>query len=62
MEYRCALLTGITGEDGSYLAELLIPKGYKVHGVIRRSSFSNTGWIDHVCQAPHATDRRLILH
>ena len=57
-----ALLTGITGQDGSYLAELLLAKGYEVHGVIRRSSSFNTGRIDHVYQDPHEKGRRLILH
>jgi GDPmannose 4,6-dehydratase len=57
-----ALITGITGQDGSYLAELLLAKGYEVHGVIRRSSSFNTGRIDHLYQDPHASDRRLILH
>jgi GDPmannose 4,6-dehydratase len=57
-----ALLTGITGQDGSYLAELLLAKGYEVHGVIRRSSSFNTARIDHVYQDPHEAGRRLILH
>ncbi len=57
-----ALITGITGQDGSYLAELLLEKGYEVHGLIRRSSSFNTGRIDHIYQDPHATGRRLILH
>jgi GDPmannose 4,6-dehydratase len=57
-----ALITGITGQDGSYLAELLLAKGYEVHGVIRRSSSFNTGRIDHLYQDPHVADRRLILH
>jgi len=57
-----ALLTGITGQDGSYLAELLLSKGYEVHGVIRRSSSFNTGRLDHVYQDPHEKGRRLILH
>src|SRR5687768_11492671 len=52
-----ALITGITGQDGSYLAELLLEKGYEVHGIIRRSSSFNTGRIDHLYQEPHqATD------
>jgi GDPmannose 4,6-dehydratase len=59
---RKALLTGITGQDGSYLAELLLEKGYEVHGVIRRSSSFNTGRIEHIYQDPHDPDRRLILH
>jgi GDPmannose 4,6-dehydratase len=57
-----ALITGITGQDGSYLAELLLERGYEVHGLIRRSSSFNTGRIDHIYQDPHAADRRLILH
>ena len=57
-----ALITGITGQDGSYLAELLLDKGYEVHGVIRRSSSFNTGRIDHVYQGPHVDRRRLVLH
>ncbi len=57
-----ALVTGITGQDGSYLAELLIEKGYEVHGVIRRSSSFNTQRIDGLYQDPHDADRRLILH
>jgi GDPmannose 4,6-dehydratase len=59
---KAALITGITGQDGSYLAELLLKKGYEVHGMIRRSSSFNTGRIDHLYQDPHAKDRRLILH
>jgi GDPmannose 4,6-dehydratase len=57
-----ALITGITGQDGSYLAELLLEKGYEVHGLIRRSSSINTRRIDHLYQDPHVTGRRLILH
>ena len=57
-----ALITGITGQDGSYLAELLLGKGYEVHGVIRRSSSFNTGRIDHIYQDPHVDDARLRLH
>ena len=57
-----ALITGITGQDGSYLAELLLAKGYEVHGIIRRSSSFNTGRIDDLYQDPHETDRRLFLH
>ncbi|HYI11706.1 MAG TPA: GDP-mannose 4,6-dehydratase [Thermoanaerobaculia bacterium] len=59
---RRALITGITGQDGSYLAELLLEKGYEVHGVIRRSSSFNTGRIDHLYEDPHAPRRNLILH
>ncbi len=57
-----ALITGITGQDGSYLAELLLEKGYQVHGVVRRSSSFNTGRIDHVYQDPHTPGTRLFLH
>lgn len=57
-----ALITGITGQDGSYLAELLLSKGYEVHGIIRRSSSFNTGRIDHLYQDPHVNDVRMFLH
>lgn len=57
-----ALITGITGQDGSYLAELLLSKGYEVHGLIRRSSTFNTDRIDHIYQDPHVEDHRLFLH
>ncbi|HVE71223.1 MAG TPA: GDP-mannose 4,6-dehydratase [Thermoanaerobaculia bacterium] len=57
-----ALITGITGQDGSYLTELLLAKGYEVHGMIRRSSSFNTQRIDHLYQDPHEPVRRLILH
>jgi len=57
-----ALITGITGQDGSYLAELLLSKGYEVHGAIRRSSSLNTGRIDHLYEGPEKKNRRLILH
>jgi GDPmannose 4,6-dehydratase len=57
-----ALVTGITGQDGSYLAELLLEKGYEVHGVIRRSSSFNTARIENIYQDPHDPARRLILH
>ncbi len=59
---KVALITGVTGQDGAYLAELLLGKGYEVHGLKRRSSSFNTGRIDHLYQDPHALDRRLILH
>ena len=59
---RRAFLTGITGQDGSYLTELLLAKGYEVHGVVRRSSSFNTGRIDHLYEDPHAPHRHLILH
>ena len=54
-----ALITGITGQDGSYLAELLLKKGYEVHGIIRRSSTFNTSRIDHIYQDPHNSGARL---
>jgi len=57
-----ALITGITGQDGSYLAELLLEKGYEVHGIIRRASTFNTQRIDHLYQDPHINDVRLFLH
>jgi GDPmannose 4,6-dehydratase len=57
-----ALITGITGQDGSYLAELLLEKGYEVHGIIRRSSSFNTTRIDHIYQDPHTPGCRLFLH
>jgi GDPmannose 4,6-dehydratase len=57
-----ALITGITGQDGSYLAELLLDKGYEVHGLIRRSSTINTRRIDHIYEDPHQPNRRLVLH
>jgi GDPmannose 4,6-dehydratase len=56
------MITGVTGQDGSYLVDLLLDKGYEVHGLIRRSSSFNTGRIDHVYQDPHESDRRLFLH
>ncbi len=57
-----ALITGITGQDGSYLAELLLAKGYEVHGIIRRSASFNTSRIDHIYQDPHERGARLKLH
>lgn len=59
---RRALITGITGQDGSYLAEFLLEKGYEVHGIKRRSSQLNTQRIDHIYQDPHEGDPRLVLH
>ena len=59
---KVALITGITGQDGSYLAELLLEKGYEVHGIIRRSSSFNTGRIDHIFQDPHLKGAKLHLH
>ena len=57
-----AFITGITGQDGSYLAELLLEKGYEVHGLVRRSSSFNTGRIDHIYQDPHTSNPKLFLH
>src|ERR1039458_5918862 len=57
-----ALITGVTGQDGSYLAELLLSKGYEVHGIKRRSSLFNTDRIDHLYQDPHDRGRRFFLH
>lgn len=57
-----AFVTGITGQDGSYLAELLLEKGYEVHGLVRRSSSFNTQRLDHLYQDPHDVEKRLILH
>jgi GDPmannose 4,6-dehydratase len=57
-----SLITGITGQDGSYLTEFLIEKGYEVHGIIRRSSSFNTGRIDHLYSDPHVNNRKMILH
>jgi len=57
-----ALITGITGQDGSYLAELLLDKGYEVHGIIRRASTFNTERIEHLYQDPHVNNVRLFLH
>jgi GDPmannose 4,6-dehydratase len=59
---KVALITGVTGQDGAYLAELLLAKGYEVHGIKRRSSLFNTDRIDHLYQDPHEKDRRFILH
>jgi len=59
---KVALLTGVTGQDGAYLAELLLNKGYTVHGMHRRSSMSNTGRIDHLLQDPHQKDSKFFLH
>src|ERR1700727_2854490 len=57
-----AFITGVTGQDGSYLSELLIEKGYEVHGLIRRSSSFNTGRIDHIYRDPHNQDAKMFLH
>ena len=59
---KVALITGVTGQDGSYLAELLLEKGYRVHGIKRRSSLFNTDRIDHLYQDPHDPDQRFKLH
>ena len=59
---KIALITGITGQDGSYLAEFLLKKGYVVHGIKRRSSLFNTDRIDHLYQDPHVENRNIILH
>ncbi len=57
-----ALITGVTGQDGAYLAEFLLEKGYEVHGIKRRTSLFNTDRVDHLYQDPHETNRRFILH
>ena len=57
-----ALITGITGQDGAYLAELLLEKGYEVHGIKRRSSLFNTNRIDHLYQDPHEKSPKFVLH
>ena len=62
MNKKVALITGITGQDGSYLAEFLLKKGYIVHGIKRRSSLFNTDRIDHLYQDPHVENRNLVLH
>ncbi|GAA2904957.1 GDP-mannose 4,6-dehydratase [Streptomyces mexicanus] len=59
---KTALITGVTGQDGSYLAELLLSKGYRVHGLLRRSSSFNTERIDHIYQGPQEAERRFVLH
>ena len=62
MEKKVALITGITGQDGAYLAEFLLKKGYEVHGIKRRASSFNTDRIDHLYQDPHVSQRNLVLH
>ena len=62
MSMKTALITGITGQDGAYLAELLLSKGYIVHGIKRRASLFNTDRIDHLYQDPHEDNKRLFLH
>src|SRR5271170_7517417 len=61
-QMKKALITGITGQDGSYLADLLLSKGYEVHGIIRRASTFNTARIDHLYQDPHVRGVKLFLH
>src|SRR6516165_12456074 len=61
-QMKKALITGITGQDGSYLADLLLEKGYEVHGIIRRASTFNTSRIDHLYVDPHINGVRLFLH
>ena len=62
MSSKVALITGVTGQDGAYLAELLLGKGYLVHGVKRRSSSFNTGRVDHLYADPHEESARFFLH
>jgi GDPmannose 4,6-dehydratase len=62
MDRKVALITGVTGQDGSYLADLLLAKGYDVHGIKRRTSLFNTDRIDHLCCDPHVADRHFFLH
>ena len=62
LEDKVALITGVTGQDGAYLAELLLDKGYRVHGVKRRSSSFNTGRVDHLYQDPHERNLRFLMH
>jgi GDPmannose 4,6-dehydratase len=62
MTVKCALITGVTGQDGSYLSEYLLEHGYEVHGIIRRTSTLNTDRIDHIYEDPHDQSARLFLH
>ncbi|MDD5389299.1 MAG: GDP-mannose 4,6-dehydratase [Gallionellaceae bacterium] len=62
MTHKIALITGVTGQDGAYLAEFLLNKGYEVHGIKRRTSMFNTDRIDHLYQDPHESERKFILH
>ena len=62
MTRKKALITGVTGQDGSYLAESLLQKGYEVHGIKRRASSFNTERVDHIYQDPHSRDVNFILH
>lgn len=57
-----ALITGVTGQDGAYLAEFLLKKGYEVHGIKRRTSLFNTDRIDHLYEDPHVDNRKFVLH
>ena len=59
---KCALITGITGQDGAYLAEFLLEKGYEIHGIKRRSSSFNTIRVDHLYKDPHEKDVRFFMH
>ena len=62
MAVKKALITGVTGQDGSYLAEFLLEKGYEVHGIKRRASSFNTQRVDHIYQDPHIDNRNFVLH
>ncbi len=62
MHNKVALITGVTGQDGAYLAEFLLKKGYIVHGIKRRASSFNTQRVDHLYQDPHETNRNFVLH
>ena len=62
MKRKTALITGVTGQDGAYLAELLLAKGYEVHGMKRRSSLLNTELVDHLYEDPHLDHRNFVLH
>jgi len=59
---KVALITGVTGQDGAYLSELLLSKGYEVHGIKRRASSFNTQRVDHIYQDPHTPNARFVLH
>ena len=62
MAAKVALITGVTGQDGAYLSELLLAKGYSVHGLKRRASLFNTDRVDHLYRDPHDPDQRFVLH
>ena len=62
MTRKSALITGVTGQDGSYLAEFLLEKGYEVHGIKRRASSFNTQRVDHIYEDPHVEHQRFVLH